>query len=616
MVTQNLLLDYRVREKLEPLIDEFELALRQDQSPRIEDWKHRVDPDSWSYLFGELLAIEVEHASSQQGLIDRDSYVKRFPELTVEIDSVLTKVQSDIARQTTVYRRTTPTSDTIPDSIGAYKVIRFLGRGGFANVFLCHDDSLDRLRAVKVPRSDREFSVDELSQFANEAKVAAQFDELPGIVRVFNVGEDSGRPYIVSQFIDGETLQNRLSRGPLDHDAAAMLVAQIARTMSEAHKKQFFHRDLKPANILVDKQGLPYVADFGLAIARENQHAHYGEIAGTLAYMAPEQIRGESNRLDGRSDIWGLGVILYQTLTGKLPFGTGSLASRKTEILTRDPTPLRQLNDKIPVALEAVCLKCLQKEPSDRFSNAADLATALDQCTVQLKPISRTKVALAIAVAAILAAVTLSRIGGHDVRDVDSYSRVGAYSTVSTLRPVEEFCHRANVSFDAKVGQTTVETTSLAVLSYGFTSANDYELTAKFSQHNWQGSAGLFWGGHHSNGKYSIKQIRFRVLMTKVEGRLQYELVEIAADKNGELYSTSGSPYCELGLAIPTAQDCTLRLVIRNRKLDEVWWNEKRTQQTPGTATLMPVENGDFGVVVTDSLTVVKEVRFLPLSPN
>ncbi len=154
-------------------------------------------------------------------------------------------------------------------------------------------------------------------------------------------------------------------------------MAQAAEALSYAHEQGLVHRDLKPANILMDRQGRPHIADFGLAVHEDDRWPNRWEVAGTPPYMAPEQVRGESHRLDGRTDLWGLGVILYQMLTGVRPFEGGSNERIYDEILYREPVPPRQRDRTIPRELEWICLKCLSKLMTDRYTTASDLADDL-----------------------------------------------------------------------------------------------------------------------------------------------------------------------------------------------------------------------------------------------
>lgn len=275
--------------------------------------------------------------------------------------------------------------------IGRYSVVRVLGEGAFGTVLLAHDDDLQRAVAIKVPRRDRFLSMQDASVFMEEARTVARL-RLPGIVAVYDVGRtDDGFPFVVLEFIDGPSLESEMRAGPVSPRRAAQLLAAIADAVAFAHKQGFVHRDLKPANILLDGQGIPHVSDFGLALHESQQIRRKGEYAGTAAYMSPEQIRGESHRLDGRTDIWALGVILYHLLTRRLPFGGTTLHEISDEIQHRDPKPPRQIDDAIPAELVLIIDRCCQKKISDRYSTASDLAADLrlwlgDQSSGSFRP--------------------------------------------------------------------------------------------------------------------------------------------------------------------------------------------------------------------------------------
>ena len=247
--------------------------------------------------------------------------------------------------------------------------------------------------------------------FLREAKIAAKFKH-PGIVAVYDAGVDEQAGcYIVMEYVDGKSLKQTLSAGKVSHEQAAKYVAQAAEAVAYAHKLELVHRDLKPANLLIDAEDNVKVADFGLAIFEEEQRKHAGEFAGTLAYCSPEQIRGEVPHLDGRTDIWSLGVILYELLTGRRPFRGRDLAD---EILNRPPKPPRQLDDSISPALESICLRCLAGNARARYSTAKDVGGDLRR---YLRPDRRWLVIAACTAAGILlliigAAAAMSSFGG------------------------------------------------------------------------------------------------------------------------------------------------------------------------------------------------------------
>ncbi len=263
------------------------------------------------------------------------------------------------------------------DRVGHYRVIRSLGHGGMGWVYLAEDEELQKQVAVKIPHRDLFRSDEELLRFLDEARNEAKLKH-PGIVPIHYFGrEPDGACYIVMEYIDGPCLAEPIAAGPLPPREAADILATVAGAVAHIHKKGFVHRDLKSRNILLDAEGRPHVADFGLALHESAQHGFAGDSSGTLAYMPPEQVEGKADWLDGRADLWALGVIFYEMLTGRRPFQGGSYEKVKQEILHREPKPPRAINDQVPAELERICLKCLAKPVGDRYRTADDLIADL-----------------------------------------------------------------------------------------------------------------------------------------------------------------------------------------------------------------------------------------------
>jgi serine/threonine protein kinase len=263
-----------------------------------------------------------------------------------------------------------------PSHIGRYRVKRLLGKGGFGSVYLAYDDQLHRPVAIKVPHPTLIARPEDALTYLTEARTVANLDH-PHIVPVYDVGSTPDFPcFVVSKYIDGTDLATRLTQSRLSLNEAVELVATVAEALHHAHKQGLVHRDIKPANILIDATGVPHVADFGLALRDEDAGKGF-QFAGTPCYMSPEQAGGQANLVDGRSDIFSLGVVLYELLTGRRPFRGRTWSELQQQITSGDARPPRQIDDTIPKELEQICLKALARFRQVRYTTAKDFADDL-----------------------------------------------------------------------------------------------------------------------------------------------------------------------------------------------------------------------------------------------
>jgi serine/threonine protein kinase/formylglycine-generating enzyme required for sulfatase activity len=279
-------------------------------------------------------------------------------------------------------------SAPLPREIGRYRVEKILGQGGFGLVYLARDEQLQRLVAIKVPHPRLVSRPKDAEAYLTEARTVANLDH-PNIVPVFDIGTSPNFPcFFVSKFVEGSTLSKKISKDRPSFAAATEMVITIADALHYAHRKGLVHRDIKPGNILIDASGKPFVVDFGLALKEENV-GHGPRYGGTPAYMSPEQARGEGHRVDGRSDIFSLGIVFYELLVGRQPFRADSQAEVMEQVTNFEPRPLRQIDESIPKELERICFKAMSKRASERYMTAKDLADDLrhffDQSTIEEK---------------------------------------------------------------------------------------------------------------------------------------------------------------------------------------------------------------------------------------
>jgi serine/threonine protein kinase len=342
-----------------------------------------------------------------------------------------------------------PSSLVERPSIPGYLVLEKVGEGGMGIVYQARDLTLNRIVALKVLLSGAVASSRQVRRFHREAQVLAQLTH-ENIVPVYEAKLHAGRPYFAMQFIRGGSLAKQLTRFRDDPQAAASLMEKVARAVDYAHERGILHRDLKPANILLDEEGKPWVSDFGLAkllaapdapsdtsggeeagdkrtsagprvVTVDSVLTHLGAMPGTPAYMAPEQLGREGGAICAATDVWALGVVLYELLTGQRPFAGQKRDELFEQIRHGSPQPLREAAPKLDRRLPRIVLHCLEKDPRRRYSSAAALADALATLRSQPAPPRRRLLTLFCAVALVVAVVMA--LGDRGERKVDAYQK-------------------------------------------------------------------------------------------------------------------------------------------------------------------------------------------------
>jgi eukaryotic-like serine/threonine-protein kinase len=360
--------------QIDQICDRFDHAIHdaiqsQEQWPSIEDYLGDVTEPVRSKLWKELRAVEASYRRQYDTPEGQNTPAEIVAGQVPSTSARPNERPSAAGHSTTA----SVASDEYITHIGRYRIEKLLGSGGFGRVYRCHDDVLKRSVAIKVPQLHL---LDSPELYLKEAQILAGLEH-PAIVPVYDAGRSAGGLcYVVSKFIEGSDLAKRIKQTAPTHHEAVELVAIIAEALHYAHSHLVVHRDVKPANILLDCQGRPYLADFGLAL-KEEDFGRHGEDAGTPAYMSPEQARREGHLVDGRSDIFSLGVVFYELLTAARPFDGSDVVEILERVRSLEPRPPRQLDDTIPKELERICLKALSKRASDRYMTALDMAEDL-----------------------------------------------------------------------------------------------------------------------------------------------------------------------------------------------------------------------------------------------
>jgi WD40 repeat protein/tetratricopeptide (TPR) repeat protein/tRNA A-37 threonylcarbamoyl transferase component Bud32 len=379
-------LEPEVVRRLNEACNRFEAAWRRGDRPCLDSFLVGADRRAVPALLTELVHLDIYYRRQHGEQPRAEDYLERFPALARDR---LTEALADPGACGPGERRRSadtaapqgqPTESHSPalppEAFGHYELLGEIARGGMGVVYRARQARPARLVALKLILAGAHADADGRARLLAEADAIARLQH-PHIVQVYEAGEHDGLPFLALEYVEGGSLAQRLGGAPLAPRSAAALLLPLARAVHFAHEHGIIHRDLKPANVLLAADGTPKITDFGLAKQGGADLTATGAVLGTPGYMAPEQAAGKGKQVGPPADVWALGAILYECLTGRPPFVAATTFDTLAQVLTEEPVPPRRLNAQVPRDLETVCLKCLHKDPKKRYASAADLADDL-----------------------------------------------------------------------------------------------------------------------------------------------------------------------------------------------------------------------------------------------
>ncbi|QDU49523.1 serine/threonine protein kinase [Gimesia panareensis] len=380
--------------RIEECCEEYEASWQNGESPSLEKTLADFTPPTREILLKELILIERYYKLRDTGkIVSEQELIQQHPEIADELSRLFARShatqtriadESDSGLADSSGLRTVQESrlhfEQFPAQFGRYQILSRLGEGGMGCVYLARDTQLERKVALKLPQIDRHADPQFISRFYREARAAANLNH-PNLCSVYDVDEIDGVHYITMEFIEGESLAALIQSGKqFSQREIAQLIQQLSQALDLAHQQGIVHRDLKPANIMIREDGSPIITDFGLALMSQNEETtqitHHGQIMGSPSYMSPEQVDGDLEKIGPPSDIYSLGVIMYELLAGQRPF-QGSTASILSQIMTKDPRPVRNIQPDIDARLDQICRKMMSRSTEQRYETMQEVSQVL-----------------------------------------------------------------------------------------------------------------------------------------------------------------------------------------------------------------------------------------------
>jgi hypothetical protein len=610
-------------------------------------------------LLVRLVAADIRVRRDKGEAVGVSSYLDRFPEHRELLSSLNSDIESACKSLVSTISREDQNAPRVPAAVprvvfpageakllGRYQLQKQIGRGGFGEVWQAFDPELHRPVAIKIFRRDKEFSETAMASLVDEGRKLAQLRH-GGIIQVFDVGRIDNLVYLVSEFVPGGTLLDCHRAARLSFDRIAGLVADLADALHAAHRQGIVHRDIKPTNVLMDEAGRPRLADFGLAATEQDLLYEGRATIGTISYMSPEQHRGDSHLVDSRSDIYSLGVVLYELLTDRLPFLGNSASQWKEQVLTREPRPPRTIDDRIPAWLEAVCLKCLAKEVSARYTTAQELAEALRRTGAARTRKSPPWLFLSLTAALLLLAAGVyplwQRFFGPAEKEPSS--NPPAVVAVEAKPPLEqppaqrelpdvsqmtgpdwqpllavqprlalwpEKTRNSKLDFLADKRELEAMCAGAGMLTLG-SAKGDLDLQLAFSQPGGDGGFGIYWGLQPDPDRGPLARQFHTIKLQKVldKGKRQLKLVEefTVISHRGEVLHSE-----RLTLEHPAiaGREAEVSLRIRGGTLESLTWNHQQVAvpTSEAIAKYLPSvkadqKEGEFGVSLSYTAAVI-----------